>query len=171
MTRSHLRMQNTFSSYIFQILLQPGVSRWDCRQKPWGEIQRKSPREWNQLVMGAFCPPLPIFPAALNLCVRARGLAATITQEVTLKIKSYAWEQKCRKIEGTWVPDDNRTTPNCPGEKNKFCGFFYCYLRFSAKGRPNIVVCSLSNSSYFSALASVIWWSVFYSSFKIICIF
>ena len=124
MTRSHLRMQSTFSSYIFQILLQPGVSRWDCRQKPWGEIQRKSPREWNQLVMGAFCPPLPIFPAALNLCVRARGLAATITQEVTLKIKSYAWEQKCRKIEGTWVPDDNRTTPNCPGEKNKFCGFF-----------------------------------------------
>lgn len=119
-----LRMQSTFPSYIFQILLQPEVSRWDCRQKPWGEIQRKSPREWNHLVMGAFCPSLPIFPDALNLCGRARGLAAMITQEVTLKIKSYAWEQTYRKIEGTWVPDDNRTTPNCPGEKNKSCLFF-----------------------------------------------
>lgn len=133
MTRSHLWMQSTFSSSIFQILLQPGVSRWDCRQKPWGEIQRKSPREWNQLLMGAFCPPLPIFPAALNLCGRARSLAAMITQEVTLKIKSYAWEQKFRKIEGTWVPDGNRTTPNCPGEKNKFCVFLLLFKIFGKR--------------------------------------
>ena len=108
----------------------PWPIRVDVWQKPWGEIQRKSPREWNHLVMGAFCPSLPIFPDALNLCGRARGLAAMITQEVTLKIKSYAWEQTYRKIEGTWVPDDNRTTPNCPGEKNKSCLFLLLFKIF-----------------------------------------
>lgn len=139
----YLQMQSTFSSYIFQILLQPGVSRWDCRQKPWGEIQRKSPREENQLVLGAFCPLLPIFPAALNLCVRARDLAAMLTQKVTLKIKSYSWEQKYRKIEGTWVPDDNRTTPNYPGEKNKFCVFSLLFKIFGDRQAQNSSLFSL----------------------------
>ena len=48
---------------------------------------------------------------------------------------------------------------------------FHCYLRFSVIGRPKIVVYSLSNSSYFSALASVICWSVFSSTLKILFIF